>query len=427
MRFAKQLYKWACPAVVAVVLGGSAALAPRPVAAAPAIPAASALSACRTRGWVRIGGLASGYVVTSLGGAASLQRVYAGFGGTTPPHPVPPDRRYAYSGWLSDANWPGLGDFTDVPVSDFLATPDQPEARMWASGAGNRPVTVAHLGDPRVFSPHGGLTWVTQLATAEGRVYAASSQPKGIHRWNDAGQQWDAVGGSDIGTRAFWAFEAGGGRLWVGTDGRGPWSSADGGATWSQAESGSAVQLATVTALAIDPFNPDRVAIGLGPQVDETTPPSQSRGLRISADAGQSWSAPAFQWVDFVAGIAFSQRTRDTLFAATLGHGVYASRDGGRTWRSATPPGWEHQGRIYALLTLVPPEPAGCELLFAGGHGGVWVRDIGADEPRVYLPLAARDAAIPQTWSRSDAPADGQIAAAPFGGPTPAAVRPELP
>lgn len=90
--------------------------------------------------------------------------------------------------------------------------------------------------------------------------------------------------------------------------------------------------------MAVDPFSPDRVLVG-----------TVEKGLLLTEDGGAGWiriaevpagvASPDGGYPGF-AGIAFDRHSnRDdgrtaTVYAASYGHGVYRSQDGGRTWAS---------------------------------------------------------------------------------------------
>jgi len=372
-----------------------------PAWAAPAAPrqaepcpyaSSSAMCACYVPSWRTVGGFPANFTVNTLGGSAELGRVYAG----NTDRSASATREKMFSGRLVDSAWANVVDMTGNAVADILGTPDQARVKLWASGEYDRPVFGATAAGPTDFLNQGSLLYVTRLAAQAGTVFAATGQPaaKGVHAWNEAQGRWDRLGGGSIPTRAFWAFESGGGWLWLGTDGKGIWSSNDAGANWTQVPGGNSILQATVTALAIDPRNPNHMLIGLGPQVDLPTADPKYRGVRETRDGGQTWSNPVFENVDFIPAIVFSRSNPSRVFATAFGFGIRVSEDGGQTWSappSLIPPG-AHRNRLYDLLTLVPEGRPECELLFVGGDGGVWVRNANSlSGYRAYLPFSQRN------------------------------------
>lgn len=87
--------------------------------------------------------------------------------------------------------------------------------------------------------------------------------------------------------------------------------------------------------MAVDPAAPDRVLVG-----------TAEKGLFLTEDGGRSWThladpPPGAATSDGghpgIAGVAFDAKTKAdgrtaTVYAASYGHGVYRSRDGGATW-----------------------------------------------------------------------------------------------
>lgn len=409
---------------VAAVAGLAAVVLGLPARAAPAARPVDLCAGGGASGWQRVDGLPTGFDVTALGGAAATGRVYAG---TLDPR----TSNRMYSLGIDGSAWAPVADFIGIGVVDVLSNRTGTGVGMWASGTDGATVNGvfgATDAAPLAFTPRGSLRSVQRLVTAGGEVLAASGDPaaRGIYAWDPARAGWVVRGGNAIGTRAFWAFEAAPGRLWLGTDGAGAWTSADGGASWQAVEGGLSIQTATVTAIAVDPRNPDHVVIGLGPRVDAPATAPPYRGLRATADGGATWSAPVMTDVDYIAALTFGQAVPGRLIAAAYGVGLLLSDDGGTRWQTLPgPTPWSlHYNYFYDLQTLVPPGRTGCELLFVAGRGGVWARDIGRAGPlteRRFLPAAWTLSASPPSAGASDA------AASVVPTPTPAAIHRALP
>ncbi|MGD2115349.1 MAG: hypothetical protein PVG07_09870, partial [Acidobacteriota bacterium] len=118
--------------------------------------------------------------------------------------------------------------------------------------------------------------------------------------------------------------------------------SVDGGATWTVDGLGLPAEH-LVTGLAVDPRNPDRVLAGLSGDPARTGPQTEPRtgGLYVSRDGGATFR-PASPDVPPrpVPAIRFDPSAPDVVYAATLGAGVYRSTDRGETWAPlGAPPG----------------------------------------------------------------------------------------
>lgn len=79
-----------------------------------------------------------------------------------------------------------------------------------------------------------------------------------------------------------------------------------------------------ISAIAVDPFNPSAVLVGLG------------NGIRQSADAGATWG-PRLGPQAQITALAFHPQTRGLVIAAASGGGIYRSTDGGASWGGALP------------------------------------------------------------------------------------------
>ncbi len=202
-----------------------------------------------------------------------------------------------------------LDDDVDAAVSVLAAAPSNPDLVFAGGGAG-----------PLLRSADGGATWIEARGGASD-VRAVAVDPKDARRvlagtagglWisTDAGAFFAPVPGVDDEVRAI-AF--GDGRtLFLGTDG-GVLRSQDGGASFR------AVFEAEAAVHAVDAADARRVWVGT------------ERGLFASADGGETF-APA-------GGLRFTGEAVPTVVAragrafAAIAGDVWASDDGGRTWR----------------------------------------------------------------------------------------------
>ncbi|RMF34310.1 MAG: glycosyl hydrolase, partial [Chlorobiota bacterium] len=137
--------------------------------------------------------------------------------------------------------------------------------------------------------------------------------------------------------------------VFVGAPSGGLWKSTDGGSSWSS----STDTLATlgVSAIAIDPSNPQVIYIGTG---DRDARDTYGVGILKSTDGGATWNATGLNWTTsqnrVVCDIVIFPGNTSTLLAATS-NGIWRSTDGGQTWSQRT--------TSYTMeLRLHPTNPA---------------------------------------------------------------------
>jgi len=137
--------------------------------------------------------------------------------------------------------------------------------------------------------------------------------------------------------------------VFVGAPSGGLWKSTDGGSTWSSTTD----TLATlgVSAVAIDPTNPQVIYIGTG---DRDARDTYGVGILKSTDGGGTWNATGLNWTTpqnrVVCDIVIFPSNTSTLLAATSS-GIWRSTDGGQTWSQRT--------TSYTMeLRLHPTNPA---------------------------------------------------------------------
>jgi hypothetical protein len=304
-----------------------------------------------------------------------------------------------FSGSTQTENWQAETAFTGIPVTDVLVTPGL-GTEAWVSTFGsppsyNGPVLGRAAGGQ--FTPRGTLrSWFMSLAATGSGVFVAVSKPddRGVYRWDDAQGDWVRLGGATIDTVVFRALEAGpDGALWLATDSRGLWRSGDSGSTWLTS-SGSADW--TVWSVAVSPDDAGIVLAGLGRPDGAAGVGGYAAGLRRSVDGGLSWldaspSLLAGTDDETVTALAFSRRTAGLAFASGWKSGLFVSRDGGASWLPYGTP--VDQQRYFEALLLLPVT-ASCELLYAAGSDGIWVRNL-ADAPHaVYLPANLQRAGV---------------------------------
>jgi photosystem II stability/assembly factor-like uncharacterized protein len=154
--------------------------------------------------------------------------------------------------------------------------------------------------------------------------------------------------------------------------GAGVWKSRDGGATWAEIDEGLPLGILTV-ALAIDPRDSSTIYLGV-----------DNRGVYKSVDGGASWTPPGVGLEDarqMVFSLAIDPRHSGTVYAGTQ-PGVDKTVDGGATWAPAQHgiPG----GSSIRSLAIDPVHPrtlyaAGLNFVFKTVDGGLsWLPLLGS-------------------------------------------------
>ncbi|MEO8083111.1 MAG: hypothetical protein ABI780_04760, partial [Ardenticatenales bacterium] len=235
--------------------------------------------------------------------------------------------------------------------------------------------------------------------------------------------------GQPFGSGYFWdlAIDANG-RLWASMDGNGIYS-LDGATGLRPASQGwravKDLELGgqTAKALAVDPVDAHDVYAGLGRSATKPRTSIDGRfGLRISWDGGAEWTSYPFSstlgerlgggtpFRDFEVPSVAVGPAGGLVWASVWGDSLYFSKDAGHQWhrlrlpRGATP---------YFDALATARVSATCDLVFASGKDGLWVRsvaDVMAEVARtIYLP-AIHGAPWELNWPASaprPAPRDG--------------------
>lgn len=118
----------------------------------------------------------------------------------------------------------------------------------------------------------------------------------------------------------------------------GVWETTDAGRTWKPIFDDQPI--GAIGAIALAPSNPKVIYVGTG-EADMRSDISQGEGLYKSVDGGRSWAFSGLADSQQIARILVDPRDPDRVFVAALGHpygpnaerGVFASRDGGASWR----------------------------------------------------------------------------------------------
>lgn len=196
--------------------------------------------------------------------------------------------------------------------------------------------------------------------------------------------------------------------------------SEDGGARWETRNVGLPVKWIypyndaeprTLTALAVDPCRPERVAV------------TTARQLFISEDSGRTWReivfSKPFPAAAFVTAVALSPQEPKAIAVGTAYQGLYETRDFGKTWVNLTPHlQFLYQGAgFYEEISALAYHPQdGKRLIFGCGFGkGLYQlhRESGAVklsgfDPEstshitgVYFSRIAGDGKKPEFWQLS--------------------------
>jgi len=146
--------------------------------------------------------------------------------------------------------------------------------------------------------------------------------------------------------------------FWFGASGGGIWRTMDSGETWGNVSDGwlDSSQIAT---LAVAPSDPDRLYAGTGDAFPRNNP-GPGTGLFASVDGGASWRSAGLRAAQDIGRILVHPRDPDRLLVAALGHrfgpnperGIFSSADAGATWA--------HVGDFG-------PDVGGADLCYDGG------------------------------------------------------------
>jgi photosystem II stability/assembly factor-like uncharacterized protein len=199
-------------------------------------------------------------------------------------------------------------------------------------------------------------------------VYAGGGSP--LLKSTNAGATWTSSG-SGLGQRSVGALAidprnprtlyAGMQGLGVAGYRGGVFKSTDGGRSWRRV----GVKSYSVNAIAIDPRSPQTVYAGLGWPTNPGQADSPSDGAVLKTiDGGRSWQTLAL--TEGVTALAIDPGNPDVLYAGTADHGVFESSDAGGSW-SPKNTGLANQ-RIWNLAIS-----ADGQTLYAGTNNGVFV------------------------------------------------------
>jgi photosystem II stability/assembly factor-like uncharacterized protein len=262
------------------------------------------------------------------------------------------------------ASWTAIdAGLTGVYVSSLAIDPSAPStlyAGTEASGA-----FKSTDGGARWTAINAGLTsiYVNALVIdpASPATLYAGADDAGVFKSTNGGESWVAVNGGLTALRivALRIDPSATATLYAGTDG-GLFKSTDGGASWSPSLVGPFFY-----SLAVDPSASGTIYAGAW------------GGIFKSGDGGASWAALGTSLTNrTISALAVDPSNRERLFAGTLEGGVFESTDAGSTW-TAINTGLRNP-MVRALAIGGSPSK-----IFAGTDGGAYELDLGAPEPCV--------------------------------------------
>jgi photosystem II stability/assembly factor-like uncharacterized protein len=165
--------------------------------------------------------------------------------------------------------------------------------------------------------------------------------------------------------------------FYVGAVNGGVWKTDDAGRTWQPIFDSEPTQ--SIGAIAIAPSDPRVVYVGSGEGLHRPDL-SVGDGIYRSADGGRSWQHLGLTGAQQIPELAVDPRDPNRLYAAVLGHpygpsaehGVYRSRDGGRTWERVL---YKDDNTGANAIAIDPKHP---EVLYAG----LWEGRLGPAEDK---------------------------------------------
>jgi photosystem II stability/assembly factor-like uncharacterized protein len=170
----------------------------------------------------------------------------------------------------------------------------------------------------------------------------------------DAGATWSCIqeGLPPLDGRALLGVDPFTSAVYVRTSAGAVWHSLDHGATWTELAQG------------VDPFS-----FAASPLVEGTLYAGTQGGVRRSLDGGQTWTFTAVgPSADWIVGLALHPTDSSKVYAASLGHGIFESTDGGVTWSQLGT--WEPGRAVRSGPVIDPVDPS---ILYVGtGEASVW-------------------------------------------------------
>ena len=256
----------------------------------------------------------------------------------------------------------------------------------------------------RFIGPPGNRVSAVVGVSGDPNTYYAGAASGGVWKSSDGGIHWKPVfddqPAQSIGAIAIAPSDPN--VVWVGTGepfirsnvslGNGVYRSTDAGKTWVHLGLEKTGRIARIV---VDPKNPD---VALVAALGTCYGPQQERGVFRTADGGKSWQRVLF--VDENTGasdLAMDPVNPRNLYAGTWpleiktwgrksggpGGGVFASRDGGLTWKKIDAPGLPLGpiGKVAVAVGRSDPQRV-YALLETGQRGSLWRSDNGGEKWR---------------------------------------------
>lgn len=272
-------------------------------------------------------------------------------------------------------NWYASQTGCSHPATAFVSEPTRNWVHYLATAGGG--ICKSESAGLQWAPANTGLTlpYVTALWMDPGNasVLYAGSQDR-IYRSRDGAQSWTELKqGLPAGlVIALQGTKADPNRLYAVVEGQGLYRSTDAGQTWAAVSTGLAAS--ELLGLSVDPASAAKLLLG-----------TVTKGVRATADSGGTWSASSEGMGLFVRSLAGAFGAANTVYAGSLGSGVFRSTDAGASW---APIGLADRN-VFRVLS-----PAANTVLVAASNGVAKSVDGGT----TWRELGQRSAYVMSQW-----------------------------